>query len=369
MKSSRWTEKIQQHRRSLVRGAAAGGVVLVVSMVRTSERQRRLETLPLARYANADALLQNDGGSSSRNNNRTVPDMICALTRTSLQGTSLPGAKSVKEELEHIRKWHHRHGYNGGIVLRELTKPLFRLYSMTDEDVAAEEDAEQVPMFDITDPMRLARRECYYLYYELTDTGQLRQEIFCRGTTLYVDILTCLQTWWVYDEDLQCRVHCGFRDHADRMLNDILPLLAPPTWKRATVEITGHSLGGAVAQILAIKLQKRGYNVVRVTSVASPRYCAPDAVDTLLPLLPKDTLCIDDDRDVVPLLPPFGAPIGNRLWLIHNGPARFIPAKERSSISWPDSFWWNFRFWDLLLTLGRPHRIRNHVAQLKQMQE
>jgi hypothetical protein len=250
--------------------------------------------------------------------------------------------------------------------LRELTKPLFRLYTITEEDRQAEEDAEEPPMFDLTDPTRLARRECYYLYYELTDTGQLRQEIFCRGTTLFVDVLTCLQTWWVYDEDLECRVHAGFRNHAERMLHDILPLLAKT--QRSTVEISGHSLGGAVAQILAIKLRKRGYTVVRVTSVASPRYCAHEAVERLLPLLPQDTLCIEDDRDVVPLLPPFGAPIGNKLWLVDNGPARYISAKERLNQSWADSVWWNFRVWELFFHTGSPHRIRNHIAQLRRIQ-
>jgi hypothetical protein len=298
-----------------------------------------------------------------------LPEVVCALSRTSLQGTSLPGARSVKEELDIIRAWHHQHGFKGGIVLRELTKPLFRLYNVTDEDIAAEEDAEEVPLFDITDPMRLARRECYYLYYELKDNGQLRQQIFCRGTTLSVDILTCLQSWWVYDEDCQCRVHSGFRNHADRMLQDILPLLAPPTSQRATVELTGHSLGGAVAQILAIKLRKRGYKVISVTSIAAPRYCASDATATLQPLLPKNTLCIEDDRDIVPLLPPFAAPVGDKLWLVRDGPARYIPADQRASFPWADSFLWNASCWNLLADNGRPHRIRNHVARIERISE
>jgi hypothetical protein len=35
------------------------------------------------------------------------------------------GAKSVKAELDDIRKWHANHGYKGGLVVRELTQPLF----------------------------------------------------------------------------------------------------------------------------------------------------------------------------------------------------------------------------------------------------
>jgi hypothetical protein len=366
------TETEEASRRRLLRGrlargsavtAAASAVFLGVILPRCEEeRQRRIATLPLASSHLSETLASAHG--------RSLPAVVCALSRTSLQGTSLPGAKSVKEELEVIRAWHHQHGFKGGIVLRELTKPLFRWYHVTNEDMAAEEDAEEAPLFDFTDPMRLARRECYYLYYELKDNGQLRQQIFCRGTTLSVDILTCLQSWWVYDEDCSCRVHCGFRNHADRMLHDILPLLAPPTSERATVELTGHSLGGAVAQLLAIKLRKRGYKVISVTSIAAPRYCASDAAATLQPLLPKNTLCIEDDRDIVPLLPPFAAPVvGDKLWLVRDGPARYIPADQRANFPWADSFLWNASCWSLLTNHGRPHRIRDHVARIERILE
>ena len=86
----------------------------------------------------------------------------------------------------------------------------------------------------LEDPMRLARRECYYVYYEIQPSGRLVQQVFCRGTTLKVDILTCLQAWTVYDEELQCRVHRGFRDQADRVLADYhcwpLHITLAPQW-------------------------------------------------------------------------------------------------------------------------------------------
>jgi pimeloyl-ACP methyl ester carboxylesterase len=353
-----YSNKSRQRRAA---AAAAGGAVMVVLAITTTlalhvrqrERKRRIQTLPLAK----DHL------------KRDLSELLDHIVRTGLMGTSLPGSKSVKEELHVIRQWHQTHEYKGGIVLRELTKPLFRFYEIQKEDEEAEQDATSPPIFDFTDPMRLARRECYYLYYELLDNGRLRQQIFCRGTTLSVDVLTCLQTWWVYDEVLQCRVHCGFNNHANRMLEDILPLLAPPSADRATIEITGHSLGGAVAMLLAIKLRKLGYKVASVTAIASPRFCGAEAAACLQALLPKDTLRVEDDRDIVPLLPPFGAHVGHKLWLVKDNEPRWVSAEQSLVVggdaSWVDSIVWNLRFWNP--GMGRCHRIRNHTAQIKAM--
>jgi len=269
-------------------------------------------------------------------------------------------SKSVKNEMDRIRQWHHEHGYKGGLVLRDLTKPLFGMEIWE----STEEEPVGLTMLEIVeDPTRLARRECYYMYYELKGNGAIRQEIFCRGTTLFADILTCLNLKMVYDDDLECRVHQGFLNQANRILQDVLPLLAPITDRRATVELAGHSLGGAVAAILAIKLRKRGYHVIRVTTVGEPRFCAHDADrDRLLELLPDDHLRVENDQDFVPFLPPFGSHIGNKLWLINNRSARYVAAYEHS---WTDSVWLNFRIWEILSVNGRPHRIPYYVNQLK----
>jgi triacylglycerol lipase len=122
-----------------------------------------------------------------------------------------------------------------------------------------------------------------------------RQQIFCRGTTLAIDVLSCLSFWMVYDEELGCRVHLGFRNQADRIFKDIQPLLAPTDDKRPTVEVSGHSLGGALTYLIAAKLRKRGYKVVRATSVGAPRLCATAAGASILEsLLPRDNLRIEN---------------------------------------------------------------------------
>ncbi|ACI65342.1 predicted protein [Phaeodactylum tricornutum CCAP 1055/1] len=288
------------------------------------------------------------------------PTQVVQVTRRcGLMGST----HSVKAELDRIRDWHHQNGYVGGLVLRDLTRPVF---GFTDDVMSEEEDWTLEDI--IRDPTRLNRRECYYLYYEIMGNGAIQQEIYCRGTTLLDDVLTCLQAWMVYDDDLGCRVHRGFRNQADRILRDVLPLLAPRSDRRATVEVCGHSLGGAVAAILAVKLGRLGYRVTRLTTIGEPRFCASEQdAEVLLPWLPIDNLRVESDQDFVPFLPPFGAHVGKKLWFLqHDELPRLVPAQTASSsLAWTDSVWTNFRMWEILSANGKPHRIPSYVDKLK----
>lgn len=97
---------------------------------------------------------------------------------------------------------------------------------------------------DILSQKKQNQRQCYYLYYEVRGDGEVRQQIFCRGTTVRADIYTMLKSLSSYDSELGCKVHAGFRRHADRLLTDVQPLLVSPLDKSSTVEVCGHSLGG-----------------------------------------------------------------------------------------------------------------------------
>jgi hypothetical protein len=338
-------------------GAAAAAASVSAVGVSWYVRQWRRKKLQELDYVNKTNFTQ-----------RNPQDLIVTMERTGLMGITA-GAKSVKEELEDIRQWHLEHGYKGGLVLRELTQPLF----VHDEQHSGMRELETILEDLALDPMRLARRECYYLYYEITGNGQIRQQIFCRGTTLAIDILTCLSLWMVYDEEIGCRVHLGFRNHADRILDDIVPLLVAnddDSNKRTTIEVSGHSLGGAVAFLVAAKLRKRGYPVVRVTSVAAPRFCATAASALILEsLLPKDNLQIENDTDVVPYLPPFGHNVGNKLYLIDaSGAMAYIRSSADSNNNrwwWVNSVFVNFRAWELLVGRGQPHRMPYYVSHVK----
>ncbi|KAL3906266.1 MAG: hypothetical protein SGILL_009340 [Bacillariaceae sp.] len=306
---------------------------------------------------------------------RPPEDILRTVERAGLMGK--PGMKSVKEELEDIREWHAERGYNGGLVLRELLQPLFEHCSDNEASQdhkmtqGAGGDDDGLTLQDYTHP-NLARRECYYMYYEITPTGEIKHEIFCRGTTLTIDVWTSLTTWMEYDEELDCRVHMGFNRQATHILDDILPLMAPPG-ARTTVRVSGHSLGGAVAYLLAAKLKKRGYRVVEVTGVESPRLCATsESAAMLQSLLPSDTLRIENDVDPVPFLPPFGYPVGSKLYLVDSvGKAAYLPSGTQQHVatngtSWTDSVFVNARIWEIISTRGRTHRISYVVPQIKQ---
>ena len=287
-----------------------------------------------------------------------------ASVRSTVQRAGLMGqqqAVSVKAELDTIRTWHVQHGYKGGLVVRDLTLPLGK----DDSAATASANGSTVVGPWRQDPLRLARRECYYLYYEVTPTGQHVQQIFCRGTTLWVDVWTCLQANMVYEDELGCRVHSGFWQQARRILHDVEPLLVQGD-QRAEIEVCGHSLGGATAALLAIQLRLRGYTVTRVTTIGEPAYVATaQAAAHLATLLPVDHLRIEDSCDFVPFLPPFGSHVGNKLWFHppNCGPPRFVK-RDRPEYSWTESVWINFSLPELLWSNGAPHRIPSYLRQL-----
>lgn len=256
------TKLVHKHEHKAKEGSHLKWVAAVLAVVGASSslytrhiRNDKLSTLTLAK------------DSEIFHTKYNLNSLIETVSRAGLIGTT----KSVKDEIHTLRQWHTERGYNGGIVVRDLSRPLFSLREHPDEhDENSNLTGHEINM----NIDHMNRRECYYLYYEIHSNGETRQQLFCRGTTLLMDVLTCLQWWFVYDEELGCRVHYGFNSHADRIVEDVLPLLAPPRGNTcATVEVCGHSLGGAVAMLVAIKLRKRGYAVTRVTSLAGPRFC------------------------------------------------------------------------------------------------
>jgi len=331
-----------QHHRSFFVVAAA--VAVTASLYTRHLREEKLTTLPLAK--NSELLWEQKlsaAASSTASSSQeqpilshsqpiyNLPSLIETVTRAGLMGST----KSVKEELHVLRKWHANRGYNGGIVM--------------------------------------SQRECYYLYYEVHSNGETRQQLFCRGTSSFDDVITCLQAWCVHDEELGCSVHCGFNQHANRIVEDVLPLLVPPRGieggtNHATVEVCGHSLGGAVAMLVAIKLRKRGYFVTRVTSLASPRFCSGvEESNILKKWLPKETIRIEDDLDPVTYLPPMGVSVGDKLWFAKDK-AYMLPKDSLSGENdWPESVWLNLRLFETILNLFKTHRVGSYVNRLEQL--
>ena len=305
------------------------------------------------------------------------------------------------EELQSIRQWHLQHGYHGAIVVRDITQtsttttaPSYSNHNNNNNllDPTTHNHESRSGNISVTvQPVRyqwqqyiqrqnLARRECYYIYYEICPvTGRTTQQIYIRGTTVWIDIVTCLLTYMMYDTELQCHVHYGFRQHAHRILQDILPLLSPT----ARIELCGHSLGGAVASILAMILQVRGYQVTKLTTIGEPAYLwfpsdyhdyfdhhffgtkwqskpgsnmnnttnttaskmshSGSIRDHVRSLLPPDQLRIENDCDIVPYLPPFGSHVGNKIWITRTGgsssknDSRPFDSASTTKVCWVDA--------------------------------
>lgn len=114
------------------------------------------------------------------------------------------------------------------------------------------------------------RRECYYVYYETSPEGNKYEDVFVRGTTVWSDVFGNLYFYKVYDEELGMYIHNGFLSKATQTIDDMQPLLS----KEAEITLSGHSLGGAVAAIVGLKLRRRGFNVTGIYTFGAPKFCA-----------------------------------------------------------------------------------------------
>jgi len=90
--------------------------------------------------------------------------------------------------------------------------------------------------------------------------------IIIRGTANDSNVLSDIDVRLVSDTRSGIRLHKGFRDVAVT----IMQIIDTTKTLEHTVHVTGHSLGGAVAQIIGMWLHKRGKNV-QIYSYGSPK--------------------------------------------------------------------------------------------------
>ena len=90
--------------------------------------------------------------------------------------------------------------------------------------------------------------------------------IVIRGTANDANVLSDIDVRLVSDTRTGIRLHKGFRDVAV----NIMQIIDTTKTLEHTVHVTGHSLGGAVAQIIGMWLHKRGKNV-QIYSYGSPK--------------------------------------------------------------------------------------------------
>jgi len=90
--------------------------------------------------------------------------------------------------------------------------------------------------------------------------------IVIRGTANEANILSDIDVRLVSDTRTGIKLHKGFRDAS----LGVMEIIDNDYTIEHTVHVTGHSLGGAVAQIIGMWLHKRGKNV-QVFSYGSPK--------------------------------------------------------------------------------------------------
>ena len=124
------------------------------------------------------------------------------------------------------------------------------------------------------------------------------QWVVLRGTTNLSNAYADLDFVEREDHELQIKVHQGFDD----ALQECMPWIIGRIHRGRPICITGHSLGGSVAVLLAATLEKRGYKDVSAVTFGQPKVTDAHGANALNELR---VLRVVYEDDPVPLVPPF----------------------------------------------------------------
>ena len=162
-------------------------------------------------------------------------------------------------------------------------------------DKQAMQLASQKHHYTLTDYGQLDGLEIRY--FLATNTKNKTQLISVRGTANLENAIVDIALQLTADNPVGIRLHNGFAQSALGVFQQIKPKLK----RDYTINTTGHSLGGAVAVVLAMYLDKDNYNIDKVISFGQPKVtnlAGTKIYDHL------SILRIVTPKDVVPLLPP-----------------------------------------------------------------
>jgi len=134
-------------------------------------------------------------------------------------------------------------------------------------------------------------------YFLLKQKQGGKQLIVVRGTANVENVVVDVSIKLVNDNLAHATLHEGFAYSARAVLNELILDIN----KQAPIDITGHSLGGAVALILGMYLDSSGYSVDHLYTFGQPKVTnIPGSVK----FAHLNILRFVTPNDLVPLVPP-----------------------------------------------------------------
>lgn len=141
-------------------------------------------------------------------------------------------------------------------------------------------------------------RDSQITFFLATNDSTRRHLISVRGTSNAENAMVDIALKLLADEKTGARLHQGFSYAAKQVYAQIKPLLK----RDYKIQFTGHSLGGAVALILAMYLDADRLDIEQVITFGQPKVTNLAGANSIAHL---NILRVVTPTDLVPLLPPF----------------------------------------------------------------
>ncbi len=135
------------------------------------------------------------------------------------------------------------------------------------------------------------------VYLLMTDPIQKQQIISIRGTANIENALLNISLKLLPNEYTKIDLHQGFSQAAEAIYQAIQPSLK----KDYKISLTGHSLGGAVAVILAMYMDVDHYDIGSIITFGQPKVTNIAGSQKFAHL---ELIRVVTEKDVIPLVPP-----------------------------------------------------------------
>lgn len=193
-------------------------------------------------------------------------------------------------------------------------------------------------------------------YFLVTNDAKKTQIISIRGTANIENVMVDVDFQLSLDEHTSNMLHTGFAQSAAAVFKALKPKLK----RDYTINTTGHSLGGAVAMVLAMSLDQDEYKVGQVITFGQPKVTNITGAQRYSYM---NITRVVTDKDVVPLVPPFDpTDLKNTDIFWHSGQELILlPDSEYSLASGIPSMLRTVMFFTE--TPGE-HNIQNHMMTL-----